>query len=100
MSEEFKESEKVDGSAHHEHRVKLARKARERKEEIEKPDYVKEEYFVLVNEDDGVRNKRKGPKIIQVVKTKAGTFRSYVGRTKESPEFLEKIKKEGKLRAS
>lgn len=76
-------------SPHHEHRVKeaLRREAMDRKADI------LEEYYTLTRDKHSL-----GGKIVHHVKTNIGVTRSYVGREKQHPEFVAKIKKEGKLR--
>lgn len=73
----------------HDHRVKEA----ERLKEMRKEQDVLDEYYTLVFDKH-----KKGAKIVYCKKTATGTTRQYVGREKDNLSFVEKIKKEGKLK--
>lgn len=84
------ETETTYTTPHHEQRKKQA----ERYKDGLESDVIEQWYEIQPDKQN-----QKGGKIIACSRTELGVNRQYVGREKEKPEFVSKIKKEGKFRA-
>ena len=86
---------KVDGSVHHEHRLKLAKETKERKK-AKKESKILSRHYELVVAGDPERYQRRGGKVVEVIETATAKHRRYICREKDPDKaaWVAKLKKE------